>query len=107
MGIADPRFGGEVITKKGKVLKFDDIGCMIRYIKSGEMEQKDISQTVVVNYEKQADFINTDKAAFLVSETIKSPMNFKVAAFSTADAANKGIQGGKILPWNELYQQIE
>jgi copper chaperone NosL len=107
MGIADARFGGEVITKKGKVFKFDDIGCMIKFIKSGGVEQKDVSQTVVVNYEKQNDFIKTDKATFLVSETVKSPMNYNVAAFSNADAANKLIQGGKTLSWNELYQQIE
>jgi copper chaperone NosL len=107
MGIADARFGGEVITKKGKVFKFDDIGCMIRFIKSGEVEQKDISQTVVVNYEKQNDFLKTDKAVFLVGEAIKSPMNFNVAAFTNAEAANKAIQSGKILTWNELYQKIE
>jgi copper chaperone NosL len=107
MGIADARFGGEVITKKGKVFKFDDIGCMVRFIKSGGIEQKDIAQTVVINYEKQNDFINSDKAVFLAGETIKSPMNFNIAAFPDADAANKVIRGGKTLSWNELYQRIE
>jgi copper chaperone NosL len=107
MGIADGRFGAELITKKGKIFKFDDIGCMIRFMKAGEVEQKDISQTFVVNYEKQNDFINTDKATFLVNEKVKSPMNFNVAGFSNADAANKMIPGGKTLLWNELYQQLE
>lgn len=107
MGIADARFGGEVLTKKGKVFKFDDIGCMIRFIKSGGVEQKDIGQTVVINYEKQNDFINTGKAVFLIGESIKSPMNFNVAAFSNAEAANKFIKGGTTLSWNELYQRIE
>jgi copper chaperone NosL len=107
MGIADTKFGSEVITKKGKVFKFDDVGCMIRFMKAGGVEQKDIAQTVVINYEKQNDFINTDKAVFLTGETIKSPMNFNVAAFANAEAANKTFKGGKIFTWNELFNRIE
>lgn len=31
MTISDGRFGAELITDKGRVYKFDDIGCLIRY----------------------------------------------------------------------------
>lgn len=34
MGIVDPKYGGEVITKKGKVFKFDDLICMARFLKA-------------------------------------------------------------------------
>ena len=107
MGIADAKFGGEVITKKGKVFKFDDIGCMIKFMKSGGVEQKDVKETVVINYEKQNDFINTGKAVFLHGDVVKSPMNYNIAAFANATACNKGFPGEKTLSWNELYQQIE
>ena len=33
MGVADNRFGAELITKKGKIYKFDDIHCLIGFIK--------------------------------------------------------------------------
>lgn len=107
MGIADAKFGGEVITKKGKVFKFDDIGCMIKFTRSGGVGQKDIKETVVINYEKQNDFINTDNAVFLLGDAVKSPMNYNIAAFANANAANKNFPGGKTLSWNELYQQVE
>jgi len=107
MGIADTKFGGEVLTKKGKIFKFDDIGCMIRFIRLNEVEQKDISQSVVVNYNKQNDFINTDKAVFLVGDVVKSPMNYNIAAFLNADDAAKISVAGKTLRWNELIQKIE
>ncbi len=107
MGIADARFGGEVISKKGKVFKFDDIACMARFIKSGGISQKDIAQTVVINYEKQNDFIKTDNAVLITVEAVKSPMGSNIAAFATADAANRTIKDGKTLSWNEFYQQIE
>ena len=107
MGIADTKFGSEIITRKGKVFKFDDIGCMVNFMKSGGIEEKEISQTLVVNFEKQNDFIDTGKAVFVNSEAIKSPMGFNIAAFSNADAANKVVREEKTLSWKELYQQIE
>jgi copper chaperone NosL len=109
MGIADIKFGNEIITKKGKVYKFDDIGCTVRYLKSGAIEQTEIEQTVVINYEKKDDFINVNDAVFAVSEEIKSPMNFNTAAFAEKETANKFMIGksGKILTWNEIYNKIE
>ena len=44
MGLADFKYGGEIITKKGKVYKFDDLRCMVSYIKSNSIEEKDISK---------------------------------------------------------------
>lgn len=107
MGIADARFGAELISKKGKVFKFDDIGCMVNFMKADGIEQKDISQTVVINYEKKNDFIDTGKAVYIKSEVVKSPMGFNIATFSNIHSANKFVPGGKILSWNEVYQQIE
>ncbi len=109
MGIADPKFGSELITKKGKVYKFDDVGCMVRFMKTESIEQKDISRTVVINYEKQNDFIETGIAVFAASPLTKSPMGFNLSAFTTKEAAAKYITDstGKILSWNELYNQVE
>jgi copper chaperone NosL len=105
MGVADSKFGGELITGKGKIYKFDDIGCMVRFIKTGDVKQKDISRTMVVNYEKQNDFIDADKAVLIISESTKSPMGFNIAAFSNKVSVSK-IEG-KIFSWNELYNKIE
>ena len=77
-------------------------------VEAGTIEQKNISRTVVVNYEKQNDFIDADKAVLLNSELTKSPMGFNLAAFSNNQAAAK-IAGtsGKIISWKELYNQVE
>jgi copper chaperone NosL len=108
MGIADMRFGGEIVTDKGKIYKFDDIGCMIRFMKADGVEQKNISRTVVMNYEKQNDFIDADKAVLLKSDQIKSPMGFNIAGFSNKETAIKLIgANGKIISWKELYDQVE
>ena len=31
MTLVDKKFGAEVVTKKGKVYKFDDLNCMIKF----------------------------------------------------------------------------
>ena len=49
----DPKFGGEVITKKGKIYKFDDLHCMVSFLKSGGSRLKKIlRKNVIINFEK-------------------------------------------------------
>ena len=109
MGIVDTKFGNEIITKKGKIYKFDDIGCMIRYLKSGVIEQKEIEQTVVINFEKKDDFLDVKKAVFVTSKEIRSPMNFNTIAFANKEAAANFLVGkvGRVFSWDEIYSKIE
>ncbi len=109
MGVIDPHFGGEVITKKGKVFKFDDLACMIRYLKSGLLTDKEISRRLTVNYSRQNDFIDADKAIYLVSPAFQTPMNGHTASFVTLGEAQK-VQVeklGNIVNWNELFDTVQ
>lgn len=109
MGISDLKFGSEIVTKKGKVYKFDDVGCMVQFLKKGTIAQNDIAYSLVINYEKQHDLLDVNKASFVVSEEIRSPMNFNTAAFDGGEAANRYIseKKGKLSGWNEIYSTIE
>jgi copper chaperone NosL len=109
MGVADFRFGGEVITKKGKIYKFDDTGCMIDFLNSGNVQEKEIALRVIMNYEKPNEFINVNDAWFLVSPTLKSPMNSNAAGFTNIVAAEKINESkpGEIIKWNELFQLLK
>ncbi|HEX7905156.1 MAG TPA: nitrous oxide reductase accessory protein NosL [Chitinophagaceae bacterium] len=107
MGIIDPKFGGEIVMAKGKVYKFDDIICMNRFLQSGVIAQKDIKQTVVINFEKQNDFLDADKSFFVVKPQLRSPMGSNAAAFAKKDAAEKNNKTGLILNWNELQQKLQ
>ena len=109
MGIVDPKFGGEVITKKGKVYKFDDIICMARYIKSGVLKENEIAQKVVINFEKENDFLDVSKTTFRVSPELRSPMGSNAAAYTSQQAAEKAKAGkeGQIINWDELYNNIK
>ncbi len=109
MGIADFRFGGEVITKKGKIYKFDDMRCMMDFIKSGTVEEKDISKKLFMNFEKPNEFLDVETAWFVASKEIRSPMNSNISAYANKSAAETMLKGkqGEIVTWDEIYQKVK
>lgn len=106
MGIIDPKYGCEVVTKKSKVYKFDDLICMINFLKSGTMADKEITQKVVINFQKENDFLDVHKATFWVNPQLRSPMGSNAAAFATLEAAEKAnsTKEGTLHTWDELYK---
>ena len=109
MTIMDPKFGAELITDKGKIYKFDDVICLQHFIKSGEVKQDNIRHQLVINFEKENEFLDISQAVFLVSPGIKSPMGSQAAAFSTREAAEKynSTLQGELLSWKELSGKLQ
>lgn len=109
MGIVDPHYGAEIVTKKSKVYKFDDVICMARFLQSGGVEEKDIARKLVVNMEKENDFVEAGKAYFLVDPSLKSPMGSNAAAFKSQEAAEQTAAGktGTIITWDELMKRLK
>jgi copper chaperone NosL len=109
MTIIDPKFGGEIITKKGKVYKFDDAACMIHFLKSGSVKEDEISQKLFINFQKQNDFIDVNKALLLVSPELKTPMGGNVAAFASQEEAEKmkNTAPGEVTHWNDVLNKSE
>jgi copper chaperone NosL len=109
MTIMDPKFGGEILTKKGKVYKFDDALCMIQFLKSNQVKDVDIAQKLVVNFQKQNDFVDVDKGFFLVSPALKTPMGGDAGGLATQQEAEKlkTSTPGEILTWSELQEKLQ
>lgn len=105
MNITDTRFGGELITKKGKIFKFDDLHCMISFLKGGTETDNNLAQKLVINFEKPNTFLEVDKAAFVISPELKSPMGSHTAGFETQEAATRFSQGkqAEITDWKILF----
>ena len=74
----DEKFGCELITKKGKILKFDDPICLIRFLRSGEVSKNGIRQLLVVNFEKKGELLPVEKASFLIADYVVSPMGSRL-----------------------------
>jgi copper chaperone NosL len=81
MTIADGKFGAEIITKKGRAYKFDDIMCMAKYCKENGTTK--IGSYYVSDYQQDNTLIPAETAFFLSGRTIQSPMRGGIIAFSS------------------------
>lgn len=104
MTVTDVRFGGEVITQKGKIYKFDDISCMKNYLKSNLKSTEQIKYNLVTNFLKPMELLPVDQAVFYQDITLKTPMGSNTCAFSSkAEAIQfKDAKEGKIIEWQSL-----
>src|SRR5690606_16312676 len=109
MTLMDRKFGGEVVSSKGKVFKFDDVNCMVNFLNSGELAESDVAYRMIVDFSKPEKLINAADALFIKSDKIKSPMASQVAAFENkADLDSHNEQWkGIFLSWGELITQYK
>ena len=109
MGIVDPKFGGEVLSVKGKVYKFDDVRCMALFLKSGALTKEDTKETLVINFETGKEFLDANRSFFVLSPVVKSPMSGNAAAFASKEAAEKfnAEVKGNMLTWQQFSEQLK
>ena len=107
MSIADKRFGAEIITKKGKIYKFDDVHCVLGFMKANTINSNDIKETYLVNFDEPHNFIEAQKAFLLKSEELHSPMGGNVASFETETKLKEASQKikGATVTWDALVNE--
>lgn len=107
MSIADNHFGAEIITKKGKVYKFDDMHCIKGFIKSNEVAGSDIKDIWLVNYAEPHNFIPAGKAFLLRSPELHSPMGANVANFDEESKLKDVMKttNGEELTWYQFINE--
>ncbi len=106
MTISDNRYGGEIITRKGKTYKFDDSHCLLSFIQSKAVEKKDISAAYFTDFMGEHSLIKADEALLLQSDSFRGPMNGNIAAFSNEDSMKKSAfqYKGAVVSWKQLDQ---
>ena len=104
MTIADRNFGAELITNKGKIYKFDDTHCLAAF-KKESVKNEDVKNVYFVNFLEPHNFIEADKAHFLQSEELHSPMGGNTAVFENEDTLKMTQQktGGNIIMLADVY----
>ncbi|OQP64330.1 hypothetical protein A3860_20375 [Niastella vici] len=106
MTILDQRFGGEVITRKGKVYKFDDIHCITSFLRSSNMRKTDLAGIYLLEYSTPKEFVHASESFLLQSSDLHSPMGSNTAAFLNEGNREQAKQqvNGKNVHWNEIAQ---
>ena len=102
MTISDPRFGAEIITAKGRVLKYDAAECMIQYL---NQENPGYRQLLVTSYDQPKELFPVDSLLFVISPKYKSPMGGNIAGFRHFPSSESNSE--KLIPisWEDLQKK--
>lgn len=106
MNITDSKFGAELITQKGKVYKFDDMFCIIEFVKTETVEQQSIDGIYFVDFANNQQFVKANNAHLFKSDALRSPMNGNIAAFADQTSMQQMMQkyNGTKVNWSELIK---
>lgn len=109
MTITDIKFGAEIVTKKGKVHKFDAAECMMNSIAAGNIKIEDASGFYVIDAANPKQLIDATKATYLISENFPSPMGANLSAFANRSDAEQFQKnhGGNLLSWEQLKAKLK
>lgn len=105
MAISEKRFAAEIIPKDGEPLKFDDIGCMIRYMKIRQ-NRGEITAVFVVDYETR-EWLKAEEAHYVRSSQLTTPMSSGIVAYREKAQADTAVAKyrGELLRFADLRQR--
>src|SRR5690606_496120 len=107
MTIVDAQHASEIVTKKGKVFKFDAVECMVNFRKT--MDPTEVALYLTNHYTVPVELIDATTASFLISENIPSPMGAFLTAFKTQELAQEqhARSGGELYDWEGLLKEFD
>jgi copper chaperone NosL len=107
MMISDAEFGSQVLNNQGRSFKFDSVECMAAYDITEEGEN--IHSRWVPDFLNRENWLEADKAYYLHSETLRSPMGLFLSAYSTLEDAERmrDEYGGRIIGYDEVKEIVK
>ena len=107
MTISDDRYGGQLITRKGKVYAFDAIECLTSYyLQNGAAG--DGSSIWVADFANPGHWVEARNALFVRNDAHQSPMGLNLVALTTdADKTAAGQVQGTTLQWQEVLALVQ
>jgi copper chaperone NosL len=109
MTIMDHRYGTEIVTRKGKVYKFDSVECLVEYFKKNEDGEEEFGLVLFTPFNQPGELVNAYESHVLHSQNLPSPMGMFLSAFETEATAMsyKETHGGKVYCWEGLMENFE
>jgi copper chaperone NosL len=107
MTISQPAFAAQLVTRTGKVYRFDDPACLAAFVVSARVAAADVHSIWTNDYAHPDTRLAVEEAVFVVSDRIRAPMNGGMAAFaSPADAAAFiSTSGGRRETWADVLKR--
>lgn len=99
MTITEPMFGAELITDKGRVLKYDAAECLINHLAADAPPHE---QLLVIAYDEPRQLYPVDSLTFVIAPEYRSPMGAHLAAFRDIERAKPG----GAMHWDEVQRKL-
>ena len=102
MSILEKRYAAELIDTEGQVFKFDDIGCMAKFIKQ-QRNSAPIQAAFVMDFDSR-EWLEAASASYVRSAEFKTPMSGGIAAFKDQSSAQAAVgkYHGTMLSFTEV-----
>lgn len=106
MTIADPRFGGQLITRTGRIYVFDDARCLAAFVSEQKVSAKDIGSVWVNDFLAPEHLIEAAGAAYLETDSTHTPMSSGLIAIPPGPGLDslRARLGGRLLAWGDVLQ---
>lgn len=102
MALSEKQYAAELIDSDGQVFKFDDIGCLLNFIRKRSINVSGASLFVMDFNQRQ--WIKADNAYYVRSSDVTTPMNGGIIAFKDQANAQEAVgkYHGKLLRFGDL-----
>lgn len=109
MNISDHKFGAEIVTKKGRIYKYDAAECMFNALSLGDIPYNDAAGFYVIDAANPKQLINGVTATYLISEKLPSPMGAFLSAYKNKTDAEKNQSqfGGELKTWDDILAKFK
>lgn len=101
MTVADTRFTAEAISTTGKIIVFDDVGCLAAWL--GE-NSAPVASSWVTSFVDRRTWLRADSAVYLQTDSLRTPMASGLIALRAgreSDSVHTAM-GGALLSWRDV-----
>lgn len=108
MILVDPRYAAQLVTRTGRILPFDDVGCLTAYLRADTATARG-GRAWVNDFLHPETRLPADSAVYLRADSLRTPMSSHLAALRpgpTADSLH-AVLGGELLTWPALLEHPE
>jgi copper chaperone NosL len=108
MAVADARFAAELVTRHGRIHRFDSVECLAAYFLHEE-DPGDVRSLWVTDLNEPKRLLRVEDAEFVRSAALHTPMGAGLAAFEANRGRGRALAAapGEILSWPQVLARVQ
>ncbi len=109
MPVSDPRYAAQLVTVKGRVYRFDDIGCMAAFLADGVVPAGKVEAAWAADFLHPGRWIPVEAAIYLRTDSLHTPMASGLIALNPGaplDSVARAV-GGIRLDWAAVREEAQ